>query len=78
MYQRASETASFLKIDRPFLVLANLPITQFPMTLLLVYTSWIIDCAHFITNNNTFSIIFLGRSSFYLSAVEASFIKTLD
>ena len=49
MYQRASEPASFLKIDPPFLVFANLPITQFPMILLLVNISWIINCAHFIT-----------------------------
>ena len=49
MYQRASELASFFKIDRPFLVLGNLPIIQFPMTLLFVNTSLIINCAHFIT-----------------------------
>ena len=49
IYQSASELARFLKIDRPFLVLANLPIIQFPMTLLLVNTSWTISCAHFIT-----------------------------
>ena len=40
IYQRASQLASFLKIDRPFLVLANLLIIQFPMTLQLVHTSW--------------------------------------
>ena len=49
MYQSASELAIFLKIDRPFLILANLPIIQFPMTLPLVKTFWIIDSVHFIT-----------------------------
>ena len=48
MYQRASELTSFLKIDRHFLVLANLAIIQCPMILLFVNNSWKINCAPFI------------------------------
>ena len=47
--QKASELASFLKIDLLFFVLVSLPIIQFPMILLLVNTSWIINCALFNT-----------------------------
>ena len=56
LYPRTSELASFLMIDRPFLVLANLLIIQFPMTLLLVNTYWIINCVHFnaVTINSLF------------------------
>ena len=39
MYQKALALDSFLYADRLFLVLANLPIIQFPMTLQLVNTS---------------------------------------
>ena len=49
MYQRALKLASCLKINLPFFVHASLRITQFTMTLLLVNTSWIINCAPFNT-----------------------------
>ena len=47
VYQRASEPASFFKIDRPFFALANFLIIQFLMIQLLVYNSWIINSALF-------------------------------
>ena len=77
MYQGASKLASFLKINWHFLGLANLPIIQFSMTLLLVNTSSTINCVPF----NTLmidSILFTGRSSFHFTALEATFIRTLQ
>ena len=49
-YQKASNGPVFFKIDRPFLVLANFPITWSSMILLLINTFHIlINCTLFIT-----------------------------
>ena len=47
------------------------------MTLLLVNTSWIINCSPLQYNNNGFPILSTDRS-FRLSALKATFIKTLQ
>ena len=67
MYQKALKLASFNQIDRPFLFLANLPITLSAMTLLLVNTFWTINCASF----NTMML-----DSLYLPLVALPFIFT--
>ena len=71
MYQQTSKLASFLQINWPFLVLENLPLIQFHDSHNQLCTLQY--------NNNRFSMLSTGRSSFfYLSILEASFIGTLQ
>ena len=57
-----------LKIDRPLLVFANLPIIQLPMTLLQINTSWIFGCALLITTTID-SLYFPLIALFFISSL---------
>ena len=78
IYQKASELASLLKIDRPFFVLANLPIIQFPADSAIGKHLMDNQLCALDYNNDRFCVLFNGRFSFHLSALEATLIRTLQ